>query len=361
MLNPDFLQTNHFAPPGMIPAFNELGNHPTNMKEYVRTQLSHTLGRLGIEEKYSDAESVLLDGVDELLDKPSQFTGRHMSCAATRPIQDFLQETFVRLDQCALRGANNYEAALDLMDSGKNVILAPNHTSPLDGLIPGTIFHNKYTDVEQPRLVMSQVFEYARITRLLTSGVDKYPVFQPKHMRRFVANGQPDVAASMRGQNSVTMRAFYEDMRMGGRNVFLYLERDRNTDGMGVPEPAAARVLELAGRAKPDLHLLPMYISGAETIFPSRKGVNEVDEFMQTVQIGQGTVTCGEPIPFSELREMSDTIDQRAVVEHVMGNDEELLQDPKRRRLATMAITILGRIADMAPSEAEKGVYKDLK
>lgn len=344
----------------MIPEFNELGNHPTDVKHFVREQLMGALSRLGIEESYPAAEELLLTGVDELLATPKHFTGRHIPTAKTLPVARFLEDTFVRTGLCSLSGGENYETALELIASGQNVVLAPNHTSPLDGLIPCALFRDRYMGTKMPSLVMSQVFEYARITRLLTSGVTKYPVFQPKHMQRFATAGDTQVTRSMQGQNTVTMRALSEDIRQGGQNVFLYLERDRNTEAMGVPEPAAVRVLEMLERAKPGLYILPIHISGAETIFPNRMNVNEIDEFMQIIQIGQGDVVCGEPILFSDILQACSLVNQYTMVEAVMGPREDVLENPKRRRLAAIAITILGLVAKLAPSEAVKGVYQDV-
>ena len=358
MLRPNNLQTNHFAPPGMIPEFNELGNHPHDMRDYISSNLGSALGRLGIEEKHAEVEALLHAGIEDLSVVPTNFTGRHSPTAATRPIQDFMESTFIRQELCTVRNEGNYEAVLNMVDSGQNIVLAPNHTSPLDGLLPLALLYDKYPEGERPSLVMSQVFEYARITRLLTSGVSKYPVFQPKHMERF--GSHRDVIRQMYGQNATTMRALYGDTRQGGNNVFLYLERDRNTDGMGIPEPAAVRVLEMMEKAKPGVHVLPMHIDGAQTIFPSRKGVNEIDVFLDTIQIGQGDVVCGEPIAFSDVLKIAESVDQHEVVRSVMTNNEQVLEDPKQRRLATAAIIILGLVADLAPTNEAKGVYRNI-
>lgn len=359
MLNPNNIQTSHFAPPGMIPEFNELGNHPHNMGDYIKDKLEGTLGRLGVGERHAEIEGLLFRGIEDLSAVPPGFTGRHSPTAATMSIQrDVMEGTFIRKELCTVSGEKNYEAALDMVDRGQNVVLIPNHTSPLDGLLPLTLFSDKYPKAERPSLVMSQVFEYARITRLLTSGVHKYPVFQPKHMERF--ESQAHVMHQMYGQNATTMRALYTDTRQGGQNVFLYLERDRNTNGMGIPEPAAVRVLEMMEKAKPDVHILPMHIDGAQTVFPSRKGVNEIDVFLDNIQIGQGDVVCGEPISFADVLKTADSINQHEVVGSIMTGNERVLEDPKQRRLAAAAIIILGLVADLAPTEEAKGVYRNM-
>jgi hypothetical protein len=352
-----YRQTNHFAPPGMIPEFNELGNHPDDMYGYVQEHVGAAYDRLGLGEAYDEAEAVYFAAIADLSSRSSTFAGRYLPNDSTSPVFEHFSRTFVNTADCHVDGYENYAQALELTAAGHNVILAPNHTSPLDGLVPFTLFTQDFPGAQRPAIVMSQVFEYARITRLITSGIEKFPVFQPKHIRRFVANGQEDTAAEMQRQNVATMKSLRSEAKEGGKQIFLYLERDRNGEQMGVPEPAVSRVLEMLDRARGGTYILPMHICGIDSIFPNRPGHNEMDEFFETVQVGSGNVSYGRPVLFSRIVEEVEATDPAKLTEVTLGSEAAAQLDSPQTRLAAIAVATLGLVALQAPSHTARGLY----
>lgn len=340
----------------MIPEFNAIGNHPTDIVTNVRMRVRAMYKRLGIEDRSRQGEEVLLHALADLLARPHDFTGYHRPSHVTRRVSDLLIDTLLRPNDCKLAGADHCRKVLDLTATGNNVVIISNHTTPVDALLSIALF-GRFFEISLPDIIISQVFEYSRVARLLTSGFGKYPVFQPKHMQRFAGTRGGAVLSEMTSQNSRALRALYDRMQVGGSSVFLYPERDRSSGQMGIPEPATGRLLELIAKARDGLSLLPIYVSGNEAVLPNRPGFNELDECLEHLQIGSGTMICGRPIHFSNLTKVIDSIDQASFVEEVIRTRTE---DPRRMRQWALIIAALGSVATLAHSEQEKGVYANL-
>jgi hypothetical protein len=342
------------TPPGLIPEFNALGNHPENMEEYLETHVRRAYERLGIADKFPETKRILCAALKQLIDKPPEFTGHHVPTPEMKEVAEVLMENFLNIDDCGFMGRENFEAALRLREEGNNILLVQNHTSPLDALVPLALIRRNYGDVAVS-LIMSQVFEYGRITNLMTSGADKFPVFQPKHIKRF--ENKPAVVTQMNRQNIVTLRALSRYAATGGKMIFLYPERNRNTNSMGVPEPAAMGIPDLLAKSGRELYILPTFVNGLDSIFPNSPGRNEVDDFFEIIKIGQGNFYCGEPIKYADIVAAVDALSDSELAELAFKITGEKSKDEKVERKAAVATVLLGLIAALSPEDEARGIY----
>jgi hypothetical protein len=176
-------------------------------------------------------------------------------------------------------------------------------------------------------------------------------------MARFDTTEHGEAFRTMRQQNITTLRALRNGAQQGGQNIFLYLERDRNSEAMGIPEPAAVGTLEMLERVGKETYIMPMHVSKIETILANKPGTNEIDAFFDNLTVGHGNVVCGRPIPFAQITDAVETFDSTRLATSVFGEDNPLLRDPKQLRYAAISATILGLVARNAPTEDAKGVY----
>jgi 1-acyl-sn-glycerol-3-phosphate acyltransferase len=351
----------NFQPPGLIPPFNDWGNHPDDMRGFLESELPNAYNRMGIPDKATQALDLILKVLQELAHRSDQFSGRHTPSPAMEALLNRCLDDFIDDEQLEVIGLENFLAAQELVENGADVIIAPNHTSPLDGSLLFKAIRDTYPNIPLPAIVMSQVFEYARITALLTSGLYKFPVFQPKHLQKFEELGYQEAVSQMVQQNLTMLRCLIRFLQTEDKQLFLYLERDRNNHTMGQPEPKVIELLEMIAESRrlqeKPLYILPVHISGLESIFPNREGVNELDIFWETISVGGGRVQCGKPVLYEELRQEAINPEyMRSVAERIGGN---LTQEQKTH--FAIAFTILRRIAALAPSEEAKGIYSDIE
>ncbi len=299
---------------GLIPEFNAWGNHPEDMEDFIKKEIRVLYQNTGIN-GLKEGEKILLEALDSLSVRPNNFTGHYVACEKTRPVASWLLNNFVKLEECELFGLNNYGKALDLIGNGHNVLAVMNHATALDSLIAEALTSHIRPKELIPSFVASQVFEYARIANIVTSGFNKYPVFQPKHIQRMKdLGGSGTVIAEMRRQNKVTIRSLCQNMSLGGQMVFLFPEKSRSLE-MGVPEPIVAKLPFLMQAAScKELYVMPMYVTGGETIFPNVPGTNELDNFLRNIRVGSGNTYCGKPVPFSKITNTLCCVDQRELV-----------------------------------------------
>ncbi|MCX6784321.1 MAG: 1-acyl-sn-glycerol-3-phosphate acyltransferase [Candidatus Komeilibacteria bacterium] len=343
-------------PAGLISEFNALGNHPEDIYGCVDQSIKSLLARLGVPEKYAEVRCILFNAIKDLEKRPKEFSGHYIPSPETRLVLKFLVDFFVNLEKCRFFGKENFDQAIDLIKGKNNVLIVQNHTSPMDTLVPLALLQENYGDLPLS-IIMSQVFEYARVTNLITSGVEKFPVFQPKHMARF--KDKPGVINEMCRQNAMALKALLTHSKEGGKMIFLYPEKDRNSNGMGVPEPAAMGIPEVVSRARHDLYILPTCIGGVNSIFPNSPGRNELDDFFQIISRGQGDFYCGEPIKYSDLIEQIGLIpeeDQTQLLRKVLGSIPE---DPKLKAKVIISIVINGLIAQLVVEPKMRGIYDD--
>lgn len=342
-------------PAGLIEEFNALGNHPEDMYKCIEKELLNTLERVGKADKYTECKKTLFDALDSLSNTPKTFSGHYVPNEKTKPVLDFLVDKFVDIDESKFEGKENFDQALDLINSGNNVLMIQNHTSPMDALVPLALLKKNYGDLPIS-IVMSQVFEYARVTNLITSGVDKFPVFQPKHMNRFA--DKPDVINKMSKQNITALRSLLDHTKDGGKMIFLYPERDRNSNGMGVPEPASMVIPEVISKSNKDLYILPSFVSEIDTIFPNNSGRNELDDFFKIIQRGHGNLSCGKPVKYTEILRHIESLSQKEkkeIFDYFSFKDE----DPKKTKRFLCSVAMLGLISKLSGDNKMKGLYKD--
>jgi 1-acyl-sn-glycerol-3-phosphate acyltransferase len=346
----------NFQPMGMIPEFNAWGNHPADMEAFIQTKVKELYQNAGIS-GYEEGEKILLRALDSLSVRSSDFTGHFIPCEKTRPVLSWLLDTFVQFEKCKFFGLQNYKKAIDLINSGHNVLVVMNHATALDCLIAESLTSRIRPSGFQPSYIASQVFEYARIANITTSGFDKYPVFQSKHIQRMKDLGGSDcVLAEMRRQNKITIRSICCNMRVGGKMVLLFPEKNRSAE-MGVPEPVVAKLPCLMQSAsRKELYVLPMYVSGGETIFPNVPGTNELDNFLQNIRVGSGDAYCGELVPFSKINDILCCVDKEGLVQTIMG---EIPSCKDYLRLSALSVLITGLIARLSPAQEKVLLYKN--
>lgn len=344
-------------PPGLIPEFNALGNHPEDMEKYIETHVEAAYERLGISSKYPEAKKILSDAIHQLIEQQTpEFTGHHIPTPETKLVKELLMDTFLNIEKCNFIGKENFDSAIELTKQGNNILIVQNHTSPLDALVPLALMRKNYGELPVS-LIMSQVFEYARVTNLMTSGVEKFPVFQPKHIKRF--EEKPMVTGKMNRQNVMALRSLSRNAEQGGKMIFLYPERDRNSTAMGVPEPAAMGIPELLSKAGHDLYILPSFVNGLDSVFPNSPGRNEMDDFFEIIKIGQGDFSCGKPIKYSTIIEQVESLSEEQCKELVTKVIGDSPINNKLERKGVIAIILLGLIAKLAPEEKTRGIYND--
>lgn len=346
----------NFQPMGMIPEFNAWGNHPLDMEAFIKEKVKELYFKNGLNE-YQEAENILLQALDALSARPNDFTGHFIPCERTKPVLTWLVNTFVQSEQCNIFGLQNYIKAIELIGNGHNVLVVMNHATALDCLIAEALTSKIRPKAINLSYVASQVFEYARIANITTSGFDKYPVFQPKHIERMKNLGGDDsVIAEMRRQNKITIRALCQNTSLGGQMIFLFPEKNRSAE-MGIPEPIVAKLpclIKLS--SSKELYVLPMYVTGGETIFPNVPGTNELDNFLQNIRIGSGNTYCGEPIPFSKITNTLCCVDKKEMVQTVIG---EIPSCENYLHLSALSILITGLIASLSPIKEKVSLYKN--
>ena len=346
----------NFQPMGLIPEFNAWGNHPTDMEAFIKLKVKELYFNAGIN-GYKEGEEILLQSLDSLSIRPIDFTGHYIPCEKTRPVLTWLTNTFVQFEKCKLFGLQNYEKAIELISNGHNILVVMNHATALDCLITEALTSKIRPEFVNPSYIASQVFEYARIANITTSGFDKYPVFQPKHIQKMKdLSGNDSVIAEMRRQNKVTIRSLCKNMSLGGKMVFLFPEKNRSAE-MGVPEPIVAKLpcLMQATSCK-ELYVLPMYVTGGETIFPNVPGTNELDNFLQNIRVGSGNTYCGEPIPFSKITNTLCCVNKKELVQTIIG---EVPSCENYLHLSALSVLITGLIANLSPIQEKVLLYKN--
>jgi hypothetical protein len=346
----------NFNPMGMIPEFNAWGNHPNDMEAFVREKVKTLYLKIGRND-YKNAEALLLDALDALSARPNAFTGHYIPCDKTIPVLNWLTSTFVERKKCELFGAENYKNALNLINNGHNVLAIMNHATALDCLISECLTSTMRPKTVTHSYIASQVFEYARISSMVTSGFDKFPVFQPKHIQRMDdLCSNKVVIDEMRKQNKITLRALCQNVSSGGKIIFLFPEKSR-APIMGVPEPVVARLPSLIQKAsEKELYILPTYVSGGETIFPNVPGTNELDNFLQNLRVGYGNMYCGKPIAFSKVSSTLSILNKMELVETTLGKVSSYDTDIE---ITALSILLLGSIADLSPDEETRGIYNN--
>ncbi|MFA6585550.1 MAG: hypothetical protein WCS86_00085 [Candidatus Paceibacterota bacterium] len=343
-------------PSGLIKEFNALGNHPKDIFECIDTNIQDMLERLGTPEKYQEVKQILFNAIKALQKRPKEFTGHYVPSNETKPVLKFLIDSFVNLEKCNFFRKENFDRALKLIEEKNNVLIVQNHTSPMDALVPLAILEKNYGSLPIS-LIMSQVFEYARVTNLITSGVEKFPVFQPKHINKF--RDKPEVINEMSKQNVTSLISLKNHTKEGGKIVFLYPERDRNTNGIGVPEPASMAIPEIMFKSNANLYILPTFVCGMESIFPNSSGRNEMDDFFKIIKRGQGDFYCGEPIKYSDLMEQIESIseeDKSELIKRILTNVPE---NDRLKEKALISIYLLSLISRLSPNEKMKGLYNN--
>jgi len=346
----------NFQPMGIIPEFNAWGNHPTDKESFIKEEVKKLNLNAGIN-GYGEGEKILLQALDSLSIRPNNFTGHYVACERTRPVLSWLTSTFVQSEKCKLFGLQNYNKAIELICSGHNVLAVMNHATALDCLIAEKLTSKIRPETIIPSYVASQVFEYSRIANITTSGFNKYPVFQPKHIQRMKDLGGSDsVIAEMRRQNKITIRSLCQNMSTGSQMVFLFPEKNRSAE-MGIPEPIVAKLpcLMQASSCK-ELYVLPMYVTGGETIFPNVPGTNELDNFLQNIRVGSGNTYCGEPIPFSKITNTLCCVNNKELVHKIIG---EVPSCENYLRLSALSVLITGLIASLSPVKEKVLLYKN--
>lgn len=126
---------------------------------------------------------------------------------------------------------------------------------------------------------------------------------------------------------------------------------------MGLPEPIVARLPSLMQKAsEKEIYIFPTFVSGGESIFPNVPGTNELDNFMQNLQIGHGNMYCGKPIPLSKIAGTISRIDKAELVKATLG---EVPSSQEYLCLSALSIVILGSIASLCPSLESRGIYNN--
>ncbi len=345
----------NFQPMGLIPEFNAWGNHPSDMESFISEKVVELYSNCGIK-GYQKGKEILLKSLDALSVRPNTFTGHYVPCDDSKAVLKWLIGTFVKAEECKLFGSQNYQKALELINSGHNVLAVMNHATALDCLISEELTSEIRPNSFTPSFIASQVFEYARIANIVTSGFDKYPVFQPKHIQKMKDSGCECAVKQMRMQNQITLRSLCSDVKVGSKMIYLFPEKNRSIQ-MGVPEPIVSRLPCLMQMAsKKELYVLPMYVNGGETIFPNVPGTNELDNFLQNLRVGQGDMYCGEPIPFSKIQNTLCCIDKLELVKATLG---EVPTDAEYLNLSALSVLITGSIASLSPIPERKAIYNN--
>lgn len=355
MLYEKHKSTLSLTPQGMIPEFNALGNHPSDLEKFILENVYDAYVRLGITEKFKHDSRVLINAVKVLMKKPTdQFVGRHMTTTALKKVTRLLIDTFTNIDDCHFFGEENYAKAISLMKQGHNVLVIQNHTSALDALIAEAVVQRSFGSNLPISYIISQVFEYARVTAIITSGIDKFPVFQPKHLAFMKTKGHANAVTDMVKQNIVALRALGKHTCHGGKIIFLYPEKDRNT-AMGEPEPIVMKIPELLQITSPKpLYILPTYVTGLESILPHVQGANEIDNLFKNIRVGQGDMYCGKPIEFSKIQQVLQNINQDVLVASTLG---KTVPHGKSLYLSALSVLMVGIIANTGPASLSKGIY----
>ncbi len=342
------------TPQGLIPAFNALGNHPADLREFIQNDVHEAYRRLGILERFPQDQQILLNAISDLNKKPSHFEGHHIATHAMRKVLRLLIDTFVRIDECTMYGMEHYEKAIQLTKLGHNVLIIQNHTSALDALVAETLIQKHFGKDLPVSYIISQVFEYARIASLITSGIDKFPVFQPKHIALINNKDESGAVRKMKEQNIIALRALGKHVGCGGKMIFLYPEKSRTSE-MREPEPVVMKIPELLQIASPKpLYVLSTFVTGLETILPNHPGTNELDDFFKNISVGQGDLYCGQPIEFAKILEVLSSVDQKELSQAI-PNSKYI--GGESQRLAALSVLMVGLIAHAGPVHSDKGMY----
>ena len=345
-----------FQPPGMIEAFNATGSHPDDMGEYFTNVVKPRLKAIGRGLSYFEIEELAMRVLAGFQQRSPEFVGHHRPTPAERYFSLGLVSTLVDKSKCNLYNSHNFARAMLRLFEGHNVLVVINHTSVLDTFITYAALSTTFSHGFNFSLMASQVFEYVRITAMMTSGGDKFPVFQPKHIDRMKAS-DPRAAATMVRQNAKMLRDLKDHCKHGGKMVFMYPERDRD-QVMGPPEPRYLRLLECL---KPqygngEVFIMPMNTTGRCPVIPNAKGTaNELDTIFKRVQIGHGHTTCGVAVPLATIENVLEGYNHGELITGILGDTVASEVDPKQRGNTALGLAFLSMVATLSPHD--KGIY----
>lgn len=348
-----------YCPPGLIPEYNAWGNHPSDLMQHIEDNMPKAYRRMGVEARIPEGLELCRSAICDLAQRDNEFVGHYLPTPAMEALLHHSLDTYLDAKQVTENGFGNIAEACSLHADGNAVVVMPNHTSAFDATIPIRLIRDRLPGEQNLAIVISQVFFYARMTGLLTSGMEQFPLFQPKHIAAFAAKGCDEAVRTMTSQNITTIKAVKRFFDANPKMLFLYLERDRNIDGMGVPEPGAVKFLDIASRAAQkrgkSLYILPMNISGLSSVFPIRRGVNELDLFWEIIQRGGGHVNCAKPVKYEDVLRVSQNPELSDAIE---GN-VDLISSRSQTEEYIRSVAILSMIARLAPNDEAMGVYAD--
>lgn len=195
----------------------------------------------------------------------------------------------------------NLKKAFDLAKQGANVLIVQNHTSGADTvgwnvLVNRTFPNNPANDFAY---VSGHIVNIYPVPFILSSGVRRFQIFSNRYKGICDQIGVDE--NNMKQQNKRALLSLKSFVSKGGKFVGLYPEGGRGDAALKYGDPNTAVIPRIMA-SKNKLFILPTYVEGATSILPVHRGSDEYNDFLQYIQPGNVTVTCGEPIPWDAIQ-----------------------------------------------------------
>lgn len=224
---------------------------------------------------------------------------------AGRKLFDWLGSILL-LDDSRLVGEEHVAQALALQASGANVLLVSNHTSGADHPAMEFLINRQLgVGTTHPWVYMAgHVVNYYLVPLMLSDGINRIQIVSARY--RNVSRERGDERDEwMARRNMVAIRYLMNYVRPGGRFVVMYPEGGRGDDALKLGEPRTMKIPEVISRCSNALlYLLPCYVSGATSVLPQHRELEE-REFTAVLSLARrGTVTArfSEPVPWKALQ-----------------------------------------------------------
>jgi len=284
-----------------------------------------------------------------------------------RELLDTVGELLVRQDS-QLFGEEYMEESLSFLEHGGNILLIQNHKSLADTLVTEVLMRRKFGRgaTQDWMYIAGHPVNRNILPLLFSSGCRRVQVFSTK-FQSAVERGDPMVAdlhltvRAMAKQNLHAMKALGESVTEGGKVVVLYPEGGRVEREMGRGEPRVMKIPDVMAKSSPNgVKVLPTYVDGGEGILPVVHSAQEMDELLEHVRSGTGSVRVGAPVDWALLQKCAES---KEAVQHYTREfaSVDLPTHPKFATRGIVADTMLALIADLAPEPVHKGAYQDVK
>ena len=274
-----------------------------------------------------------------------------------RQLINRLCDILVRPDS-NLYGAEHYKTAQDHVDQGGNVLLVQNHRSGADSLVMEAVIRRTFGDhcTDDWAYMSGHAVNLYAMPLLISSGLKRFPIFSVKYQNAAATGDLPmqDTGCdhqAMTQQNLKAMKALRQHTAQGGRMVVLYPEGGRGNNSMKRVQPETVCVAEVMAKSCHPLLVLPTYVDGATSILPVARNDNEYNQFIERCHTGSANMTIGSPVPYPDLVSFAE--DETNINQYTEGG---FSMDGSIQR-SIIADVIAGRIADLAPSDDQRGPY----